>query len=90
MFTISAHAQSQTLLKTAVLATIAVRSVNQTVPLAGARVHGVVLLAATEEALQAQKKQKPVSDLYIAYESVHEGIWVKLCFLSPLPCSPHR
>lgn len=57
MFTISAHAQSQTLLKTAVLATIAVRSVNQTVPLAGARVHGVVLLAATEETLEAQKSK---------------------------------
>lgn len=50
-FTISAHAQSQTLLQAAVLAAVAVGPVNQAVPLAGARVHGVILLTAAEEAL---------------------------------------
>jgi len=53
--TISAHAQSQTLLQTAVLAAVPVCSVNQTVPLAGTRVHGIVLLASTEETLDTNK-----------------------------------
>lgn len=51
VFTISAHAQSQTLLQSAVLAAVPVRPVDQTVPLAGTRVHSIVLLAATEKTL---------------------------------------
>lgn len=50
-FTIFAHAQSQTLLQAAVLAAIAVGPVDQAVPLAGTRVHGIVLLTAAEETL---------------------------------------
>lgn len=52
VFTISAHAQSQTLLQTAVLAAVAVSSVDEAIPLAGARVHGIVLLAAAKETLE--------------------------------------
>ncbi len=58
VFTISAHAQSQTLLQAAVLAAVPVSSVDQAVPLAGTRVHGIVLLAATEEALDTQRTYK--------------------------------
>lgn len=53
-FTISAHAQSQTLLQAAVLTAVAVGPVDQAVPLAGTRVHGVVLLTAAEEALHQE------------------------------------
>lgn len=53
--TVSAHAQCQALLQAAVLATVTVSPVNQTVPLAGTRIHGIVLLTAAEEALNKQK-----------------------------------
>lgn len=40
------------------LAAVTVGSVNQAVPLTGTRVHGIVLLAATEETLNTHKKTK--------------------------------
>lgn len=55
LLTVSAHAQRQALLQAAVLATVTVSPVDQTVPLAGTRIHGIVLLAAAEEALNKQK-----------------------------------
>lgn len=64
-FTISAHAQSQTLLQAAVLAAVTVSSVNQAVPLAGTRVHGIVLLAATEETLDTRKHTNTVNDKHV-------------------------
>lgn len=52
--TITAHAQGQALLQPAMLAAIPIGAVNQTVPLPGAGVHSIVLLAASEETLQTQ------------------------------------
>lgn len=56
--TVSAHAQRQALLQAAVLAAVTVRPVDQTVPLPGTRIHGVVLLTAAEEALNKQKRHQ--------------------------------
>lgn len=53
--TVSAHAQRQAFLQAAVLAAVSVGPVDQTVPLAGTRIHGIVLLTAAEEALNKQK-----------------------------------
>lgn len=50
--TITAHAERQALLQTTVLAAVPVGSVDQAVPLPRTRVHGIVLLAASEKALQ--------------------------------------
>ncbi|TNN78132.1 hypothetical protein EYF80_011637 [Liparis tanakae] len=52
----------QTLLQAAVLAAVPVRSVDQAVPLAGTGVHRVVLLAATEEALDKHTRGIAVND----------------------------
>lgn len=49
--TIATHSQRQTFLQAAVLAAVAIGSVNKAVPLPGARVHSIVLLTSTEEAL---------------------------------------
>lgn len=49
--TIATHAQRQTFLQTAVLAAVAIGSVNKAVPLPGAGVHSIVLLTSAEEAL---------------------------------------
>ena len=51
LFTVSAHAQRETLLKPAVLAAVAVGPVDEAVPLAGAGVRRIVLLTASEETL---------------------------------------
>ena len=56
MFTIAAHAQSEALLQPAVLAAVAVGAVDEAAPLAGAGVHGIVLLAASEEPLDVEKE----------------------------------
>lgn len=43
------------------LAAVTVSPVDQTVPLAGTRIHGVVLLTAAEEALNKQKCRQPLA-----------------------------
>ncbi len=50
--TITAHAERQALLQATVLAAVPVGSVDQAVPLPRTRVHGIVLLAASEKPLQ--------------------------------------
>lgn len=53
--TVAAHAQSETLLQPAVLAAVAIGPIDQAVSLPRAGVHGVVLLAASEETLDEKR-----------------------------------
>lgn len=63
--TVSAHAQRQALLQAAVLAAVTVSPVDQTVPLPGTRIHGVVLLTAAEEALNKQKRHQLLAHCWL-------------------------
>lgn len=55
--TISRHSKSKTLLQSAVLAAVAVRPVDEAVPLAGTRVGRIVLLAPSEETLKMPPRE---------------------------------
>lgn len=58
LLTVSGHSQSQTLLQAAVLAAVAVGSVDEAVPLTGTGVGRVVLLAPSEETLIKKQGQR--------------------------------
>lgn len=73
--TVSAHAQRQALLQAAVLATVTVSPVDQAVPLAGTRIHGIVLLTAAEEALSKQKYSQLLAHWWIKKKS---GVWSEI------------
>lgn len=62
--TITGHAQCQAFLQAAMLTSVAVGSINETIPLSRARVSGIVLLASAKESLQ-RKDGKIFNDLHM-------------------------
>lgn len=91
--TVSAHAQRQALLQAAVLATVTVSPVDQTVPLAGTRIHGIVLLTAAEEALNKQKHSHLLAHLWYFFFFFLSGVWSEHQIhegFSSSPCSLRR
>lgn len=66
------------------LASVAVSSVNQAVPLAGTRVHGVVLLASTEETLNIQKQHVKKQQQLFYYIKLNSVLFPPPSYLAAL------